>query len=170
VLATSREATNNAAEAARAFRIKVKFQRPNSTTLESWLARGKHARLDLMRRDSRLWISMAMATLSAVLALVFISGVRRYAPDTSPSKVSRNRPANPVAQPAPIPVVKPSPAARSESSKPTIPVVKRSSLSARARKVDSPKVTRKKMHHHEEDGYVAKDTYVYYGVNGKATR
>lgn len=169
VVAT-RDRMNNSAEAARAFRIKVKFQRPDSTTLESWLARGKKARLNLARRDSRLWISMGMAALSAVLALLVISGVRRYAPDTSAPKVSRNAPPNPVAQPAAIAVPKPSPATRPASSKPVRPAAKRASLSARGRKGDSPKAPRKKMRHHEEDGYVAKDTYVYYGANGKANR
>jgi len=161
---------NNSAEAARAFRIKIKLQRLDTTTFESWLARGKKAKLHLARRDSRLWISMGMATLSAVLALLVISGLRRYAPDTSPPKVSRNGSANPVAQPAAIAVQKPSPAAPPRSSQLVTPVAKRASLPARGRKADSRKAPRKKIHHREEDGYVARDTYVYYGVNGKANR
>jgi hypothetical protein len=148
----------------------MKFQLPNRTTLESWLARAKDVKLHLVRRDPRLWTSMGMAALSAVLALLVISGVRGYSPDTSPSKVSRNVSAPPVQQPAAIAATKPSPATASRSSKPVAPVVKQASLSTPVRKAASPRVTRKKIHHHEEDDYVAKDTYVYYGLNGKTTR
>jgi hypothetical protein len=176
-LVTTRDRMKSAAEGARAFRIKIKFQfpnlkfrLPNSTTVENWLARGKDVKLELLRRDSRLWTSMGMAALSALLALLVISGVRGYAPDASPSKASRNTPATPVPPPAEIAAVKPSPATTSRNSKPAAPAVKRASLSKPARKVVSPQVTRKKMHHREEDDYVAKDTYVYYGLNGKTTR
>ena len=176
-LVTTRDRMKSTAQAARSFRVKIKFRLPNiesrlpnSTTVESWLARGKDVKLRLMRRDSRLWISMGMAALSALLALLVISGVRGYAPDASPSKVSRNVSATAVPQPAAIAATKPSPAATSRNSKAVAPVVKRASLSTPARKIASPQVTRKKMHHREEDDYVAKDTYVYYGPNGKTTR
>jgi len=138
--------------------------------LESWLARSNQARSDLERRDSRLWTSMAMATLSAVLALLVVSGVRGYAPHDEPVKVSPNGPATPVAQAAATAVRKPSPSARSRSSKPARTAVEKAVLSTPAPKVASPKVTRKKIHHNEDDDYVAKDTYVYYGLNGKSTR
>lgn len=176
-LVTARDRMMSAADAARAFRIKIKlrlpnrkFRLPSSTTLENWLARGKDVKLRLARRDSRLWTSMGMAALSALLALLVISGVRGYAPDASPSKASRNASAPPIPQPAAIAATKPSPATRSANSKPVAPVVKRASLPTPARKVASPRATRKKMHHREEDDYVAKDTYVYYGPNGKTAR
>ena len=176
-LVTTRDRVKNAAIAARAFRIKIKFRLPNikfrlpdSAAVESWLARGKDVKLRLLRRDSRLWTSMGMAALSALLALLVISGVRGYTPDASPSKVSRNVSAPAVRQPAATAATKPSPATTSANSKPEAPVVKRASLSTPARKVASHRVTRKKMHHREDDDYVAKDTYVYYGLNGKTTR
>ena len=176
-LVTARDRMKTTGEAARTFRIKIKFQfpnlkfgLPNTTTVESWLARGEDVKLRLLRRDSRLWTSMGMAALSALLALLVISGVRGYAPDASPAKASRNVSATPVPQPAAIAATKPSPATTSRNSKPAAPFVKRASLSTPAGKVASPRVTRKKMRHREEDDYVAKDTYVYYGLNGKTTR
>jgi hypothetical protein len=168
-LLTTRDSLNNAAQAALAFRIKIKIQRPKSTALESWLARSTEARSHLEPRDSRLWTSMAMATLSAVLALLVVSGVRGYAPHDAPVKVSPKGPATPVAQTAAGAVRKPSPT-RSARSKPVRTPVQKAVLSTPAPKVASPKVTRKKIHHSEDDDYVAKDTYVYYGLHGKTTR
>ena len=161
-------AANNAAHAALAFRIKIKFQRPKSTMLESWLARSKQAKSDLERRDSRLWTSMAMATLSAVLALLVVSGVRGYSPHDEPVKVSP--PATPVVQAAATALRKPSPTTRSRSSRPGRTAVEKAALSTPEPKVATPKVTRKKIHHNEDEDYVAKDTYVYYGLNGKSSR
>ena len=173
-LATTRDRMNYAAEAAHAVRIKIKLRLPKSSELASWWTSGTGEKLLVLRRDSRLWTSMAMAALSAVLALLVVSGVRGYAPEASQAKVSGNVPAAPVAQSAAM-VSKPSPAtlsagSTSASSTPPRSVVKRASLSTHARRVAPPKVTRKKVRHHEEDDYVAKDTYVYYGPSGKTSR
>jgi len=169
-LLATRNFINNAAEATREFRIKIKFRRPQSAALQGLMARAKHAKSYLLRRESRLSTSVVMGALCALLALLVFSGVRGYAPHASPAKVSANRPATPTKQAVAIAVTKPSPAARSTSSKPNRSVVKRASLSTPARKVASPKVTRKKNHHNEDEDYVAKDTYVYYGLNGKSRR
>jgi len=169
-LAITRDSLHKAAESARAFRITIKLRRSQSPTLEGWLARAKDVRLRLMQPDSRLWTSMAMATMSAVLALLVVSGVRGYSPDTPPATVSRNGSPPPVLQPAASAVTNPSPATRPLSSKPAPTVVKPASLSAPARKAAAPKVTHKRIHHQADDDYVAKDTYVYYGLHGKSGR
>lgn len=179
-LVLTRDSLHKAEQAARAFRITIKFRRPQSTTAEIWLARARDVKLRVMRRDSRLWTSMAMAMLSAVLALLVVSGVRGYAPDASPATVSRSTSTTPVAQPPRVAVTKPAPAARSVISKPAPTIVKPAivksaiakpaSLSEPERKVAAPKATRKRVHPSEDDDYVAKDTYVYYGLNGKPRR
>jgi hypothetical protein len=103
--------------------------------------------------------------------MLVVSGVRGYAPHDAQAKVSR--PATSVAQAAATAARKPSPASRSASSKPVRAhrnVVEPASLATPAPKVTSSKAARKKIHHNQDDDYVAKDTYVYYGPNGKSTR
>jgi hypothetical protein len=164
-LASAQHSVSRAADAARYFRVRIKLRRPNSTAVQALLARWSAARPHLPERDSRLWTSMAMAGLSAILALVLFSGLRRYAPNAAPSKVSASTTA-PVLQ-TPVAAPKPSPLARSATSKTQATTVKPASLASAlkpaARKVAHPRVRRQS----EDDDYVAKNTYVYYGPNGK---
>jgi hypothetical protein len=123
------------------------------------------------RRNSRLWTSMAMATLSALLALAVVTGVRPY--KTRANTSTSNQTANSVnmqkvVAPAPtvpvrskrhaikasavkLPLTEPTVASQGVDTAPGKPATRRTRL-------------------REEDDYVAKDTYVVYGADGKAVR
>jgi hypothetical protein len=138
-------------------------------------------------RDSRLWMSMAMAGLSALLALGFVTALPRYQPDSSPNvvaaehssdiapstghagltsgpRVASNAAALPTAQRPSAAVRKKNAAAKHTNvaiSRPVKPAATRPS---------STKRPSRKTHSSEDDDYVAKDTYVLYGSNGKRLR
>jgi hypothetical protein len=140
-----------------------------------------------VNRDSRLWMSMAMAGLSALLALGFVTVLPRYQPDSSPNvvaaehspdivpsighagltsgpRVASNAVASPTVQRPSAAVRKKNAAAKSNNvavSKPVKPA---------ATKPVSTKRPSRKTHNSEDDDYVAKDTYVQYGSNGKRLR
>ncbi len=153
-----------------------------------------------MNRDSRLWISMGMAAMSALLALGVVSGLSRYQPGKSPSVVAAHSPdpatgvphfsanladvgANGAAGVAPIaPTMqkavdsstaqRPSPAVPKQAAatpEPTKLVTLKSSTLPLT-KVMTPQRPKRKAHFSEDDDYVAKDTYVVYGRNGKRSR
>ncbi len=120
-------------------------------------------------RDSRLWTSAGMAALSALLGLAFISVVRHYATESLPSrhmsheivpvtlstaKPPRAEPQKPVSAEPPKHVAA-APTLRElkpKSAQPTRP------HAAPIRPTSHPKPRRT-----EDDDYVARDTYVYYG-------
>ena len=135
-----------------------------------------------VRRDSRLWASLAMGGLSALLALGVISVLRHQgsgkqllprAQETvdaaTPSPTIQPTPLQPVISPA-VTAAKPSPAAdgRRENHGSATPmsaeVQKGSSVSPSSAKKHRPR------HKNVEDDYVAADTYVYYGAGGKPGR
>lgn len=147
-------------------------------------SRARHA----FNRDSRLWTSVAMAGLSALLALGFVSTLTRYQPDGSPNVVAAAhspdsamsmghaeltsvppRLSNAVASRT---AQRPSPAVRKQkndavrhanvpASKPVKPAATRPAPTKRPGR---------KTHQSEDDDYIAKDTYVLYGSNGKRLR
>ncbi len=106
-------------------------------------------------RDSRLWTSVAMAGLSAVLAFGFISTVRHYATQALPSHLL-NIDSSAARKPAEAPgLVQQKSASRVGS------VPKRSAIISRKR-VKTGAVVKPKPRHSEDDDYVARDTYVSY--------
>jgi hypothetical protein len=140
------------------------------TKLEEWqpqarilLARVK-AEWTLKRRglahDSRLWTSLGMGALCALLALAFISVVRHYATESLPSRhMSReivpvtSSVVKPVSAESPKHIVPPALQVRKPKAvQPTRP------HTAPIRPTSHPKPRRA-----EDDDYVARDTYVYYG-------
>jgi hypothetical protein len=167
VFRTLRESTNSSAQAARRFQIKLKLQLPRTAALGySWVRWNEAARSHLAQQDSRLWTSMAMAGLSAVLALVLVSALRGYSPDNTPSKVSASTPATPISPPG-IAAAEPSHVGATSSQAHASPLVKRTSVSTPVSQTSPRKIVRRRVRHHEEDDYIARDTYVYYGPNGK---
>jgi len=143
-----------------------------------------------INHDSRLWTSMAMAGLSALIALAVVSGLSRYEPGGSPGvvaahspdpatevphaypnsgEVGANKPAA-VASIAPK-AQRPSPAVPKQAAAPPQPTkfaTLKSSTPGATKTAAAQKP--KRAHLSEDDDYVAKDTYVVYGSNGKRLR
>jgi hypothetical protein len=110
--------------------------------------------------DSRLWTSMTMAAICALLALAIVSLVPRYAAKSLPSRiVSANPSANTnVAPLANIHV----PIGKNASPKKARPI--------QERPVRKQAAARPKPHGDDEEDYVAPDTYKYYGNRSKSSR
>jgi cytoskeletal protein RodZ len=138
----------------------------------------------MLQRDTRLWASMGMAALSALLALGFISAVRHYGPDRVEAQptsqgISTAAPAK-AAQPNSIVSSRPSTTATSIDPKPS-PIA--TAQPTKQVSVTSPPIVSQKKEaqvatpqkhrvrrNTEEDDYVAKDTYVFYGNSSKPSR
>lgn len=131
-----------------------------------------------LKFDSRLWTSMAMAGASAGLALGMISVVRHYSPEATPVRSRSFRPPaspvkhlkghNSVSHPSvgTRPIVDKPGAARSATHPSRIETPAKSpKLSARRVQARKPRPRNS-----EDADYVARDTYVYYGTNGKNGR
>jgi len=108
-----------------------------------------------LRRDSRLWTSVAMAGLSAALAFGFISTVRHYATQALPSHILSTD-SSAARKPAEAPGL-----VQGKSASPVGSVPKRAAIISRKR-VNAPRVVKPKPRHSEDDDYVARDTYVSY--------
>jgi hypothetical protein len=117
--------------------------------------------LHTIRRDSHLWTSFAMAGLSALLLLGFISSVRHYGTEALPSHVLHDNSLTETEPAEAATVVPQKPASRTESArtpqrdtrispKPVSP-----KPAARARVAPKPR-------HNQDDDYVARDTFVSY--------
>jgi hypothetical protein len=131
------------------------------------LARAR-SELDLRREslsgNSRLRTSVALGALSALMVMGIFSTARHYANGSLPSKraasASSTKAADIVSPVAPIPtkaVARVSAVPRSQL--PSAPKPKPAQ-----RKIERKTVAaRPKMHRNEDEDYVAKDTYVYYG-------
>jgi cytoskeletal protein RodZ len=131
-----------------------------------------------MRQNSRLVTSMAMAGLSALLALGMILTINRYQPGhTSSSQAITSAPAMPsasvetvttpkriAAATTPTPTVtSPKPSAGRASRE--LPSESRSITNAQSavKTAAVRKSIRQKTHRNDDDDYVARDTYVRYG-------
>jgi len=134
-----------------------------------------------IQRNSRLATSMTMAALSAVLALGLVLLVSRYQPSasagthavtssqpqqssaaqwasTAPTESRSSKPLEPT----------PVPAGKVSSAKPS--AVISTALNTPVKVPRSKPVATRRPHHNEDEDYVARDTYVYYGANGKQSR
>jgi hypothetical protein len=123
-------------------------------------------------RNSRLWTSLALGALAALLVMGIFSTARHYVQASLPSRSQKL-----------VSVQENTPVAQTTVSKPTTDVLKRSSLAqpvnSTSTSVTKPKavwpkdpgkpaVVRKRIQRHQDEDYVAEDTYVYYGK--KASR
>jgi len=175
---------NRAWNRVRSWQVTVRIPASNrrfiSSALESAKSSGMLVR-QMAQRDSRLWVSMGMAALSALLALAFVSAVRHYGPDRVEAQPTVTIPPASAAAVQSNSVVssKPNTTAKSIDPKPT-PIAQRQAI----RQVTSPAAAvpqQKELaalstpnhsvrRNSEEDDYVAKDTYVFYGSSGKPSR
>ncbi len=118
--------------------------------------------------NSRLWNSMGMAALLALLVLGVISSVHRYATTLdTPKHIDRHTPSDM------SPVI---PATRgiSQPRRSTVAHANGTAASAVVATPASTFASRKRRIHktrlREDDDYVARDTYIYYGNTGKPMR
>ncbi len=169
---------------ARSFQLVVRIPVSNRRFIATIVEHTRASRLRAQRmlpRDSRLWSSLGMAGISALLAVGVISALRHYAPERA-----MTQPASQTVQAASsgakveIPVSSASkPVAESTQSKPS-PVAGsvKEAVVAKPTPVETPrKVTAAVVPHRkprrrntDEDDYVAKNTYVFYGNAGKPRR
>ena len=159
---------------ARSQRIRIRIQTPVSA--QAFVERSKVAWAkgrESMRRESRLWTSVAMAALSALLAIGVISAVSRNVPGAHAANKSVANPRessssaiNPIIVVAPRVIPK-------DVTKAKHSAFRRSSESVEASSSEIPsnnsrRETTRRAHHLTGDDYVAPNTYHYYGPNGKS--
>ena len=181
-LATARQVSTRAAVAARMnagfflrkarnHRVRIRIAAPAGVlrlvarSEAAWVAGREN-----IRREPRLWGSMAMAALSAALAVIVISGVSHYAPGADASRklstVSSEQ--NSVVHAAPVSrQIKRAGATRNQriAEEQNGTLSKPSALAAKAAATNS-STPRRVRHVSEDDDYVAPDTYRYYGAGG----
>jgi hypothetical protein len=171
----------------RTLRVKIRIPGSTSKFVHSLAGRAKAARAGVQHAlpgDSRLWASMAMGGLSALLALGVISALRYYGPGRGflkPAQETVDAAApSPTAQPPSPPVIhreaiteKASPfAGGSRKDRDKIVAGRPSGPQGQPKATTSPSQARKPWvrRNTDEDDYVATDTYVYYGLAGKPKR
>jgi outer membrane receptor for ferric coprogen and ferric-rhodotorulic acid len=120
---------------------------------------------NILRQNSRLATSLAMAALSALFTLGLIVTVGRYQPSAN-ANVSGIAPTRQSAATVPAtPVVpKPSPTRTANSEPAAKPATVVNTALRTQEKIAPPRTkTVRRPHHNEDEDYVAPDTYVYYG-------
>ena len=172
----------------RARTLRVRIRIPGSTWqfVNPLAARAKAAKAQqVLPRNSRLWASVAMGGLSALLALGVISALRHYGPGrgflrSAQETVDAAAP-SPTSQPPSPPVIpkeaiteKPSPFAggSQKGDKDKIVALRPAAPEAQPKTNASTSQSKKPRvrRNPDEDDYVATDTYVYYGLAGKPKR
>lgn len=170
---------------ARTLRIRIRIPGSTWRSVNSLAGKATAARASVrhaLPRDSRLWASVAMGGLSALLALGVISALRHYGSGRGflkPGQETVDATAPPpTTQPPSQPVItreiittKPSPLAGGSRKDDLVlpsPMAPETQLKANASPshAKKPRVRRNT----DEDDYVAADTYVYYGLAGKPKR
>lgn len=157
----------------RNYRIRVRVA--SSPLLEELSQRSKRswrARRDAFRREPRLWTSMAMAALSALLTMGLISGVRSYGPESRASggntaEAMKNQ-AGPAGLIAPRTALADSPVEEKTSPGTRRSALPKPSAAVTERKPTAPanKPVIRRVHHSIDEDYVAPDTFHYYGKKG----
>jgi hypothetical protein len=157
---------------------KVRIRIPKSAGTQALIQRSRMAlalRRESFRRDSRLWTSLAMAALSALLTLGVISAIRHQAPGGSTSDSSRSSRATRLTAP-PTPAMNPAgliaPRTALASMRPdakNAPVKGSTQAKPSPDGTDNrPSAAPRRTHHNDDEDYVAPDTYHYYGSSGKS--
>jgi hypothetical protein len=171
----------------RSWQVTVRIPASNKRFFSAAVESAKSSGLVVQRtlqRDSRLWASMGMAALSALLALGSFSVVRHYGPDRVEAQPTSTQAVPTAASSKAVQsnsVVSSKPSATAESVKPKPSPIAKTQASKQVA-VASPSVLPKKestapgpqkhraRRNSEEDDYVAKDTYVFYGNSSKRSR
>ena len=182
IRATDLSGASRAWNRVRSWQVKVRIPASNRRFISFTVENVKSSGLLVQRmiqRDSRLWASMGMAALSALLALGFISAVRHYGPDrveaqptstaAAPTKAVQS---NSVVLSKPSTATKagdsePSPIAKTQATKQAT-MISPAAVGPQKKEVAAVSTPKRRVRHiSEEDDYIAKDTYVFYGSSGK---
>ena len=182
IRATDLSGASRAWNRVRSWQVKVRIPASNRRFISFTVENVKSSGLLVQRmiqRDSRLWASMGMAALSALLALGFISAVRHYGPDRVEAQPTSTAAAPTKAvQSNSVVLSKPSTATKAGDSKPS-PIAKTqatkqatmispAAVGPQKKEVAAVSTPKRRVRHiSEEDDYIAKDTYVFYGSSGK---
>jgi hypothetical protein len=172
--------TRSAGLVQRARAQKVRIRIPKSAGTQALIQRSRMAlasRPEAFRRDSRLWTSLAMAALSALLTLGVISAIRHQVPAGSTPAGSRrssatrtSAPATPAMNPAGLIAPRTALASmRQDAKNASAPVKGSPQTKSSPAGTDNPLSTAaRRIHHNDDEDYVAPDTYHYYGSSGKS--
>jgi hypothetical protein len=170
-----KSSTARSADFARHVRsLKVRIRIVKSARAQALLQRSKlawAARTEAVRRDSRLWTSLAMGALSALLTLGLISAVRPYSPGRNSSNKTSRSEQTPI-QPASLIAPQTALASARQTAKPHSSItaaqtprpVKPSPVTMRSK----PKPVTHRVSHNDDEDYVAPNSYHYYGSSGKS--
>ena len=160
------------AQRVRNHRIRIRIVR--SARAQALIQRSKLAwasRRDAIRREPRLWTSLAMGALSALLTLGLISAVRPYSPGRNSSNSASQTESNPM-QPASLIAPQTALAGTRQTTKFSRndaavqkPAPAKPSPVATTSK---PKPAASRVHHNDDEDYVAPNSYHYYGSSGKS--
>ena len=113
--------------------------------------------------DARLWISMTLAAISALIALAIVSVVPHYAAKYLPSRIPPTPSTVNASGPALANIIIP------PASAAPLPALPEGSK-AHAKLVSAKKVALRKHRPSVDDDYVAPDTFKYYGDGSRASR
>jgi hypothetical protein len=127
-----------------------------------------------LQRAGRLWTSMFVAAFSVLLALAVILAIRHHRPEDAgsmPARVSNSRgQSSPSASPLSTNAVsRPAEATKAAGSFPAAgkPAAIPQDDSLDSKTQESASKQHRRVRHNEDEDYVAKDTYKYYGPAGK---
>jgi len=158
---------------ARAYRVRIRVEK--SASMQAVVQRSRMAlasRREAFRRDSRLWTSLAMAALSALLTLGVISAINHQAPagSTRSSATHPSAPAAPAMNPAGLIAPQTALASTRQNAKNVNAPVKSPTQAkpSPAGTDNPPSTSARRAHHNGDEDYVAPDTYHYYGSSGKS--
>jgi len=122
-------------------------------------------RREFLSRNSRLWTSLALSALSAVAIMGIFSTARHYANASLPSNraatVSSTKNADTATTVVPVSAKAPRRASDVQTSEPRSTSMKPPPTQHKIQHTAIP--ARHRVHRNEDEDYVAKDTYVYYG-------
>ena len=122
-------------------------------------------RRESLSRNSRLWTSLALSALSAVAIMGIFSTARHYAKASLPSNraatISSTKNADTTTPVVPVSAKAPRRASDIQTSQPRSTSMKPRPTQHKIQRAAIP--ARQRVHRNEDEDYVAKDTYVYYG-------
>jgi hypothetical protein len=122
-------------------------------------------RRESLSRNSRLWTSLALSALSALAIMGIFSTARHYAKASLPSNraatISSTKNADTTTAVVPVSAKAPRRASDIQTSQPRSTSMKPPPTQHKIQHAAVP--ARQRVHRNEDEDYVAKDTYVYYG-------
>lgn len=154
------------AQSAGAYKVRVRMAQ--APRLQSLIRRGKKAMAGWRPHtpeDARLWTSIGMAAISALLTIALISAVTHYAPGADAS--AKTGPQVQKTSSAPAPATESEAADEAAVSPVAGPARTAHRRAAVTLAKQKPRPALRRVRHVDGEDYVAPDTYHYYGTSGK---